>query len=179
MKDIQGGGNQLLRWLVDTGLAIQNLSARKLRAFLTMLGIIFGVATVVSMMSIGAGAQQQVLAFIEQLGVRNLIIEARDVTDTEELRRTRQLSAGLSFKDLRIIRANVEGITLASAKKKYVPTSTLPKAGLSIPEVYGIDPEYMEIAGLGIASGRFFTHDDNLRRSPVCVLGDGAAESVL
>ncbi len=46
-----------------------------------MLGMIFGVAAVVAMLSIGAGAQQEVMAFIEQLGVRNLIVEAREASD--------------------------------------------------------------------------------------------------
>ena len=78
-QDFQRRGKQ---WLPDVRLAMQNLGARKLRALLTMLGIIFGVAAVVSMLSIGAGAQQQVLAFIEQLGVHNLIVEAKDVPDT-------------------------------------------------------------------------------------------------
>ena len=59
----------------------------KLRSLLTMLGMIFGVAAVVSMMSIGAGAQQQVLKFIEQLGVRNLIVEARESTDWQAFQR--------------------------------------------------------------------------------------------
>ena len=55
-----------------------NLRAHKLRSVLTMLGMIFGVAAVIAMLSIGAGAQQQVIAFIEQLGVRNIIVEARE-----------------------------------------------------------------------------------------------------
>ena len=70
------------QWLPDLRLALQNLGARKLRSFLTMLGMIFGVAAVVSMLSIGAGAQQQVLAFIEQLGVNNLIVEAKSISRT-------------------------------------------------------------------------------------------------
>ncbi len=98
---------------------MQNLGARKLRALLTMLGIIFGVAAVVSMLSIGAGAQQQVLAFIEQLGVRNLIVEAKDVTDTQELLKIRKTSPGLSFKDLRVIRANVSNLTSVHAAEMF------------------------------------------------------------
>ena len=178
MTGISGKKKRFRQWLPDAGLAIQNLSARKLRAFLTMLGIIFGVAAVVSMMSIGAGAQQQVLAFIEQLGVHNLIVEAREVTDTQELSRIRKSSPGLSFKDLRVIRANVGDINYSAARKKFSPTSILPKSGRSIPEVYGVAPEYLEIAGLRLASGRFFNHDDNGRREPVCVLGDGAKENI-
>jgi hypothetical protein len=56
--------------LQDLLLGLENLRVHKLRSLLTMLGMIFGVAAVVAMLSIGAGAQQQVMAFIEQLGVR-------------------------------------------------------------------------------------------------------------
>ena len=56
------------------------------------IGMIFGVAAVVAMLSIGAGAQQEVIAFIEQLGVRNVIVEARETTDQQELQRIRRLS---------------------------------------------------------------------------------------
>ena len=65
----------------SSGMGLENLRAHKLRSLLTMLGMIFGVAAVVAMLSIGAGAQQEVMAFIEQLGVRNLIVEAREAPD--------------------------------------------------------------------------------------------------
>ena len=67
-----------LQILADCRRGLETLMVHKLRSLLTMLGMIFGVAAVVSMMSIGAGAQQQVLKFIEQLGVRNLIVEAHE-----------------------------------------------------------------------------------------------------
>ncbi len=162
------------QWLPDIGLALQNLAVRKLRSLLTMLGMIFGVAAVVSMLSIGAGAQQQVLAFIEQLGVRNLIVEAKEITDSQELARIRKISPGLSFKDLRVIRTNVENMTASSGRKRLVPTSMLPKPRQDMPGVYGVDCEYQGIAGLRIVRGRFFLPDDNDRAAPVCVLGEGA-----
>ena len=68
-------------FLPELMLGLENLRAHKLRSLLTMLGMIFGVAAVVAMLSIGAGAQQEVMAFIEQLGVRNLIVEAREAGD--------------------------------------------------------------------------------------------------
>ena len=68
-------------FLPDLRMGLDNLRAHKLRSLLTMLGMIFGVAAVVAMLSIGAGAQQEVMAFIEQLGVRNLIVEAREAPD--------------------------------------------------------------------------------------------------
>ena len=143
-------------------------------ALLTMLGIIFGVAAVVSMLSIGAGAQQQVLAFIEQLGVHNLIVEAKDVTDMAELRRIRKTSPGLSFKDLRVIRANVANLKSSAPRKSFTPSSILPKPRQDNPGVYGVAPEYYGIAGLRLIAGRFFDKDDNDRRAAVCVLGEGA-----
>ena len=87
----------------------ENLRAHKLRSLLTMLGMIFGVAAVIAMLSIGAGAQQQVIAFIEQLGVNNVIVESREAADDQALQKVRKLSAGLSFEDYRSIQANVQG----------------------------------------------------------------------
>jgi hypothetical protein len=104
------------QFLPDLRLGLQNLVAHKLRTLLTMLGMIFGVAAVVSMLSIGAGAQQKVMAFIEQLGVRNLIVEAREANNWQEVQKVRKLSQGLSFQDLRVIRANVNGISEATAR---------------------------------------------------------------
>ncbi len=166
------------QWLPDVSLAMQNLGARKLRALLTMLGIIFGVAAVVSMLSIGAGAQQQVLAFIEQLGVRNLIVEAKDVADAQELLNIRKTSPGLSFKDLRVIRANVGSLTLSAPRKSFTPTAIFPKPRQDNPGVYGVAPEYQRITGLKLLSGRFFDKDDNDARAAVCVLGEGAKASL-
>src|SRR4249919_3537298 len=85
------------KWMPDLTLGIENLSTHKLRSLLTMLGMIFGVAAVVAMLSIGAGAQQKVMAFIEQLGVRNLIIEAKEAVNWQEMQKVRKLSQGLSF----------------------------------------------------------------------------------
>ena len=68
--------------------SVDNLLAHKLRTLLTMLGMIFGVAAVLAMLSIGAGAQQQVMAFIEDLGVRNIIVEALETTDFQTNQRS-------------------------------------------------------------------------------------------
>ena len=93
----------------ELGHGLDNLRAHKLRSLLTMLGMIFGVAAVIAMLSIGAGAQQKMIAFIEQLGVRNIIVEAREAPEYQTLQRVRKLSAGLSFQDLRAIQANIGG----------------------------------------------------------------------
>src|SRR5213596_851590 len=85
----------LQQWLPDLAFGFENLISHKLRSLLTMLGMIFGVAAVVAMLSIGAGAQQKVMAFIEQLGVRNLIVEAKEATDRSEEHTSELQSHGL------------------------------------------------------------------------------------
>src|SRR6478752_7980824 len=122
-------------FLPDLRMGVENLRAHKLRSLLTMLGMIFGVAAVVAMLSIGAGAQQEVMAFIEQLGVRNLIVEAREAPDSQALQKIRKLSSGLNFKDFRVIQANVEGIALSTARKRFTPSKLLPRPQADPPMV--------------------------------------------
>ena len=160
-------------------LGLENLRAHKLRSLLTMLGMIFGVAAVVAMLSIGAGAQQEVMAFIEQLGVRNLIVEAREAGDSQALQKVRQLSAGLSFKDMRVIQANLDGITAVTARKRFTPTKLMPRPiGGDMPVVYGVSPAYAAIGNLRMASGRFFDEQETTAAAPVAVVGEAAASAM-
>ena len=82
-------------------MGLDSLTAHKLRSLLTMLGMIFGVGAVISMLSIGAGARQEALSFIETLGVSNIIVEAKEASNFDDLSKVRKLSPGLTFKDLR------------------------------------------------------------------------------
>ncbi len=165
-------------FLPDLRMGLENLRAHKLRSLLTMLGMIFGVAAVVAMLSIGAGAQQEVMAFIEQLGVRNLIVEAREAPDQQTLQKVRQLSPGLNFKDFRVIQANVEGIAAATARKRFTPSKLIPRPQSDPPMVYGVSPAYATIANLALVSGRFFDERETAGAAPVTVLGEAAAASL-
>jgi putative ABC transport system permease protein len=161
-------------WLPDVGRSVENLLLHKLRTLLTMLGMIFGVAAVVAMLSIGAGAQQQVMAFIEDLGVRNLIVEAREVTEFQAFQKVRQQSPGLTFRDIRAIQATVPGLDLVSPRKRFTPSQVIPKPQGELPVVYGVETTYKQIASLKVAAGRFFTDEEAARAAPVCVLGEAA-----
>ena len=86
------------QWLPDLQLGWQNLLLHRLRSLLTMLGMIFGVAAVVSMLSIGAGARQKVMAMIEQMGVHNLIVEAKETTEWQAHQKVRKISQGSPFR---------------------------------------------------------------------------------
>ncbi len=165
-------------FLPDLRMGLENLRAHKLRSLLTMLGMIFGVAAVVAMLSIGAGAQQEVMAFIEQLGVSNLIVEARESIDYQTVQKVRQLSAGLSFKDYRVIQANLDGIAASTARKRFVPSKLLPRPQGDPPTVYGVAPSYTRIANLHVVSGRFFDDEETAAAAPVAVLGEGATASL-
>jgi putative ABC transport system permease protein len=166
------------QYLPDLRLGLESLFIHKLRTLLTMLGMIFGVAAVVSMLSIGAGAQQKVMAFIEQMGVRNLIVEAKEATSDSGLQKIRRTSPGLTFDDYRVILKSVAGIVDASPRKRFVPTKLIPKPQQDSPIVYGVAPSYKLIAGLRTIDGRFFDARESDAAAPVCVLGSAAKLSL-
>jgi putative ABC transport system permease protein len=166
------------QWLPDLELGFQNLLQHRLRTMLTMLGMIFGVAAVVSMLSIGAGARQKVMALIEQMGVHNLIVEAKETTEWQAHQKIRKISPGLTFQDYRVIRDDVGDVLEGTPRKRMVPTKTIPKSQQDPPTIYGINPVYLKIAGLHILQGRFFTDDEQTRAAPVCVLGAAARSNL-
>jgi putative ABC transport system permease protein len=163
---------------LELQLGFDNLRTHKLRSLLTMLGMIFGVAAVVAMLSIGAGARQEVIAFIEQLGVRNVIVEAREAPDNQTLQRVRKLSAGLSFQDLRAVQANLGGVSAVSARKRFSTPRLLPRPQGAVPAVYGVAPAYERIGALRVSSGRFFDAGENEAGAAVAVLGQAAAPAL-
>src|ERR1700730_13450879 len=162
------------QWLPDLQLGLQNLLLHRLRSLLTMLGMIFGVAAVVSMLSIGAGARQKVMALIEQMGVHNLIVEAKETTEWQAHQKIRKISQGLSFQDYRVIRDDVNDIVASTPRKRMTPSKTIPKSQQDPPTVYGVSPSYPSIAGLHLLQGRFFDQGEESRAEPVCVLGVAA-----
>jgi putative ABC transport system permease protein len=160
--------------LPDLARSLDSLLLHKLRTLLTMLGMIFGVAAVLSMLSIGAGAQQQVMAFIADLGVQNLIVEARETTEFQAFQRVRQQSPGLTFQDIRAIHAALPGLEAVSPRKRFAPNRVVPKPDGDLPVVYGVEPAYQGIAGLRVTAGRFFSSEEAAEAAAVAVLGEGA-----
>ena len=166
------------KWLPDLALGVENLSTHKLRSLLTMLGMIFGVAAVVAMLSIGAGAQQKVMAFIEQLGVRNLIIEAHEAVNWQALQKVRRTSPGLTLNDYETLRKGIPGIEESTPRKRVQLSKILPKPQQDSPVVYGVKSGYTTIGNLRVVDGRFFTPEEDAAAAPVCVLGAAAKDSI-
>ena len=167
------------RYLADWALAAANLRSQKTRTLLTALGMIFGVGAVIGMLAIGAGAKQQSLAFIERLGVRNLLIQSIPAASQQQMQQRRQISPGLTMRDVRIIETNVAGIQDLSPRRDLTPTQTLPQATRQVPTLYGVLPSYQKIHDLVPREGRFFDTLDNAASAPVCVLGESAKISLL
>lgn len=167
------------QWIPDLRLGVQNLLVHRLRTLLTMLGMIFGVAAVVSMLSIGAGARQKVMAVIEQMGVHNLIVEAKEtIGDWQAYQKIRQTSPGLTLQDYRVILDNLGNLAASSPRKRYAPAKTIPKAQQDVPTVYGVNPSYVLISGVHVIQGNFFDEQQEKLGSSVCVLGTGAKTSL-
>ena len=162
--------------LPELKMGLASLFAHKLRSLLTMLGMIFGVGAVVAMLSITAGAQKQMMSFIDQLGVNNIIVDAHEAVDRNELQTVRALSPGMTLRDFRAIQENVQGVVAISPRKKFKLQKLLPKTNNEPPMLVGVYPNFQEINSLKLADGgRFFTETGRpaIRRA-VCVLGEGA-----
>jgi putative ABC transport system permease protein len=130
------------------------------------------------MLSIGAGARQKVMALIEQMGVHNLIVEAKETTEWQAHMKIRKISPGLTLQDYRIIHDDVNDISASTPRKRFTPSKTIPKAQQDPPTVYGVSPGYTNIMGLHLLQGRFFSPEEESHASAVCVLGTGAKSNL-
>ena len=147
-----------------------NLVRHKLRTVLTMLGMIFGVAAVLSMLSIGAGAEKQALDVIQKMGIRNILVQAKQF-EAKELQIIRQDSPGLSLRDIAALEKALPQGTQVTAKKllkTYMVASVL---GKTDSRVLGVTSLYPAITNLAVVEGAFFLPIDETEAAQVCVLG--------
>lgn len=159
--------------------AFGNLRAQKTRTFLTALGIVFGVGSVIGMLSIGAGAKAESLAFIEQLGVRNILVDSRPAMSAEELQQRRRASPGLTERDARVLEANIDGLEAISPRKSLHPARLLPKPAGTVPDLVGVRATFSAIQNQHAMEGRLLEQADDDSSSPVCVLGQAAKINML
>ncbi len=144
------------------------LLSHKLRSLLTMLGVIFGVAAVISMLSIGEGARREALRNIQQLGARNILVDqlpAEEIPDED-----RELgSPGLGLRDMRAIRGMLPGARLSPVLR----SDAVLQAGRVVAhaEIQGVQEDFAELFPGLLVEGRWLSAADNRGRSRVCVLG--------
>ncbi len=159
-------------------LSVESLGAHKLRTSLTMLGVIFGVAAVISMLSIGEGAKREALRQIAALGVNNIIVRARPpdpaTGDAETFRR----SAGLSRADSENIAAFTD-LVVRAIPQRFEPVATIRRGSHEAPvRVVSTFPEYALSSAIAVESGRFLSPLDLRDYSQVCVLGAKAKRAL-
>jgi len=158
-------------------VALSNLGRRKLRSFLTMLGMIFGVSAVIAMLSIGAGAEAESLKIIENFGIRNIIISAKDFKQ-EELKQIRTESLGLHMRDVEAIEAVIRPRPLVSAKRVVKTWQVASDRGRADSRVLGVSSSYPEINNLKLLQGSFFMPFDDEAENQICVLGITAKQKL-
>ncbi|MBI5865802.1 MAG: ABC transporter permease [Planctomycetes bacterium] len=153
--------------------ALRNLARHKLRSLLTTLGIVFGVASVLTMVAIGEGARRAILAQIQELGIRNIIINAVKPPEKENLKDEQQrrwkLEYGLTFDDADQIRKTLplveEVLPVRDAERWIWFLSRRINA-----KVRGVTPSYFASLRLRPFLGRTLDAEDGAERRRVCVV---------
>lgn len=155
------------------GLGLSNLRLHILRSILTALGIILGVAAVITMAAIGNGSTQSALDEIERLGARNIIIRSVLPAQTQQAQGMQsgwQITYGLKRSDLAVIRAQFPDVDTI-VPLKAVGSQVLRNEIMKTSQAFGTTPDLKRVARLRIAKGRYLTQGDLERREPVAVLG--------
>ena len=161
-------------------IAWQAIAGNKLRALLTSLGIIFGVGSVISMLSVGRGAEQEILEQMKLLGANNVVvkpvIEQREgKIDKDEHKKTaekKRFSPGLTLDDARSIAAVIPGVVEVSPE--IVLDLALVREGYKrTAKVVGIEKSYFTMSDFHLGQGQFFSDLQIESAAPVCIIGNG------
>ena len=155
-------------------LAVRGLADHKFRSFLTMLGIIFGVASVITMLSIGEGAKREAIAKYQDLGVNNIIVREKKLSD-EELEEVRaKFSPGLSLQDAAVIKEIVPGIQRVASQAE-ISTDVKYSDKTVKSTVIGVTPEFLQMMNYKTQVGDLISNHHYNGRLKVCVVGVGVA----
>jgi len=164
------------RWLEPLATAWVGVATHKLRSFLTILGIVIGVAAVISLMSIGRGAEARIISNIESMG-SDLITISPGARTWGGVRSASGGAATLTMEDAEAIAEQVAYVDLVAPT--YSTSLQLVVGGENMnSHVTGVPPEYQEIQNLEVASGAFFTEYDYQRGAKVVVLGSEVKETL-
>ena len=156
----------------SVSVSIKGLQSHKLRSFLTMLGIIFGVGAVIAMLSIGEGAKEQALEQIKLMGINNIILRDTGVIggDEEAEGQRSNFSRGLTLQDVAAVTEVLTSVTGVAAQKEFPMDATVEDRTVST-TVIATTPDYARIFNFSPTVGSFITDLDLRQRSQVCVLG--------
>lgn len=168
------------RYLHSFNIAVEAVIANRVRSMLTALGIIFGVAAVISMMAIGNGARKEILDQIKLVGVNNIVItpilesggksggDSNGENSGQKMQK--KFSPGLSMEDAESIKDIIPTVTRVSPEVTY--DSFIIKSGKRSPaKLIGVTNDFFKVYNLGLFSGQYFQDQQLTAGSPVCIIG--------
>jgi putative ABC transport system permease protein len=162
------------RYFHDIVIAVESIVSNKLKSILTALGIIFGVAAVISMLAIGKGAQQEILEQIKMVGVNNIlispIIQEKSTSSTEEETKKNKFSRGLSMLDVDAIRETLPSVKRISPEISFNSNIVLNGKKYSA-KLVGVANDYFGLYNLPLLEGMFFTSYHEEFGIQVCIIG--------
>lgn len=168
------------RWLNDIRNGISTLLLHKLRSLLTMLGMVFGVSSVIAMLAVGEGAGKEALERIQKLGSRNIILDSTKPADEASggMSQVRMGIYGLTYDDYQRISETVPYV------KKTAPVKLLKKpaqiGGRSMDlRIVGTTPDWFDLVEREVLAGRVITQHDIDSLSRVAVLTEHGARRLL
>ncbi|NQU45062.1 ABC transporter permease [bacterium] len=164
-----------------TRMGIKSLRQHKARASLTVLGIIFGVCSVVAMLSVGEGASQEIQEQLRRLGSDNILIKGVKLPEEQlsggQSQGARMATYGLTYDDLRRFPQFLPHLK-ASTPLKLVNYEVRFLDRKTDTEVVATVPWYPQVSNHRMLTGRFFTRMDMDAGAPVCVIGARLARSL-
>ena len=161
-------------------VALVALVANKLRAILTMLGVVIGIASVISLMSLGRGAQVQITEQVQSLGTNLLFISPGAQRQQGNVQQGQGGAQTLSLSDAEAIRDELAGtLVTAVVAERGVGGAQLIANGQNLQtRVIGVTPGYDTVRNYRVADGSFVTETNMEQRARVIVLGAGVAEKL-
>jgi len=157
-------------------IAVRALVRNKMRAFLTMLGIIIGVASVIAMLAIGEGSKQKIRGQISSMGT-NMVMVMPNFQRRGGVSLGASSSMVLKYSDVIALRNESTAISLVSPEVRASGQVIYTNQNTQT-TIYGVSEEYLSIKKLEVQSGRFFNSNEIKSLAKVCILGQTVVENL-
>jgi putative ABC transport system permease protein len=157
-------------------IAIRALIRNKLRAFLTMLGIIIGVASVIAMLAIGEGSKQKMRKQISSMGT-NMVMVMPNMQRRGGVSLGASFSMALKYSDVTALQNEATDVSLVSPEVRASGQVIYSNKNTQT-TIYGVSGEYLSIRKLEILSGRIFNANETKSMAKVCILGQTVVENL-
>jgi putative ABC transport system permease protein len=152
-------------------LALDALRAHKLRSFLTLLGVILAVATLVAVMSVVAGLNFYVADRVANLGANVYLVDRFGIITSQDAWIKAQKRPLVTLEEYQRLRENMKSAANVAATDDHTMDVRSGNILLENTDLTGVTPNYAEIRNMNLAAGRFLTEGDDLHHAPVCFIG--------